>query len=353
MRKSLEHEMLKKAGDLSSLYGIRDSVINDGRARGVRVFDLKNGCGLNATIFADRGLDIPYLSYKGYNIAFLSKSGISSPFSYSYSKDGLDSFLRQFSGGFLTTCGITYSGAPCIEEGKELALHGMVSNTIAENVAAQQTYQDDEAILKVTGSIREARIFAENMRLNREIIMKTESNEIYINDVVENLGYSEQPLMVLYHVNFGYPILDSGSRVYFSTKNVEPQTDFAKQGLNMYNVIEEPENIREEQCYYHTIQDDPSNSFAMLYNPKLKIAAVVHYDAIQCPILCEWKSMQSGDYALGLEPTTCGTHGRLGAKNEGVIKYLAPGKSYSYNLRFEFLDELEQINLYRDHCKED
>ncbi len=352
MRESKKKDYLKKVGDLSCLYGIRDITYNSGRAKGVQAFDIKNGKGLHLTVFADRGMDIPFLEFKGDNMGFLSKSGISSPFSYTYTKDGADSFLRQFSAGFLTTCGVTHSGAACEDEGKELSLHGRISNTIAENVYVCEEIEDDEIVLKLCGEIREARLFEENIVLHREMKIYTEQNKIKIHDTVKNKGFKKSPVVMIYHVNLGYPLLDTGAKMYFSAKHVEPQTEFAKQGMNKYSIVEEPEDCREEQCYYHTEQENPQNSFGMLHNKKLGKAVVVRYNALQCPIMCEWKSMQSGDYALGLEPTTSGTKGRAAIREQGILKELKGQESCEFDLEFLFLDDLKEIENWSSLCKE-
>ena len=350
MKYSEQKEILKKVGDISSIYGITDVTYNSGRPKGVRAFEVKNGNGLDLTVFADRGLDIPLLSFKNKNIGFVSKSGLSSPYLYRYTPDGFDAFLRQFTAGFLTTCGITYCGAPTEEGGKFFPLHGAVSNVPAENVYTKQEVVDDEIILKICGDVREACIFSENMIIHREISVYTESNKIKIHDTVENRGFKKSPVMMIYHVNFGYPMLDEGDRIYISTDKVEPQTPFAIEGVDKYSIIEAPEDCREEQCYYHSSDCEGKSSFAMLHNEKLGMAAVVNYSTKEFPILCEWKSMQSGDYALGLEPTTNGTHGRT--EPTGPVVELDGQETREFEVVVEFIEDEDMINNLRLKCKE-
>ena len=88
MKKSQEFELRKHCGDLNVLCGIKDYVYNDGPANGIRAFDLKNGQGIEMTVLADRGLDIPYLSFKGVNIGLLPASVLRR------NADDLRSFLR-------------------------------------------------------------------------------------------------------------------------------------------------------------------------------------------------------------------------------------------------------------------
>ena len=344
MRRSEEFELRKKCGDLSALCGIKDYVFNDGPARGVRAFDLKNGRGIEMTVLADRGMDIPFLSFKGHNIGLTSKVGVRSP--YLFQENGALGFLRQFYAGMLTTCGLTYAGAAGEDGGRELGLHGPFDNIPAAKVSAWQDYEGDDKVLRVAGEIREADLFGPNMVMHRHLTLDTEKNELHIHDIVENQGYSTSPLMLIYHINFGYPMLDAGARTYFSTTEVTPRTDFAEEGMHNYDVMEEPGIERDEQCYYHTGHGE-GEAFAMIHNEKLGIAAMVRYDKAVFPLLCEWKCMRAGDYALGLEPTTSGVVNRAEARENGMLTYLAPGETREFNVTIELTDDPARIDAFK------
>jgi hypothetical protein len=126
LKKSQEFELRKYVGNLNALCGIASFTYNDGPARGVKAFRAKNGQGLTVTVAADRGLDIPFASFKGVPVGFSSVTGMRFP--VLYQEDGALGFLKQFYAGLLTTCGITYSGAACEDEGQMLGLHGPYSN---------------------------------------------------------------------------------------------------------------------------------------------------------------------------------------------------------------------------------
>ena len=113
----------------------------------MRAFDVRNGKGLEMTLVADRGLDIPVLRYKGVNVSFASKVGLRAP--SLYTEDAGRGFLKQFYAGMLTTCGITYAGAACEDGGRQLGLHGNYDNTPAAKVAFETVYEGDEAILRL------------------------------------------------------------------------------------------------------------------------------------------------------------------------------------------------------------
>ena len=343
MKKSQEYALRMKCGDPSALCGIKDYVFNDGPARGVRALDLKNGRGIEMTILADRGLDIPYLSYKGYNIGLLNKVGVRSP--YLYQEEGAQGFLKQFYAGMLTTCGMSYAGAAGEDEGRQLGLHGPFDNLPAFGVTAWEDYEGDDKVLRVAGKVREAEVFGPNLLMTRRFTLDTERDELHIHDVVENQGFATSPLMLVYHINFGYPILDAGAKTYYSTSEVAPRTDFAAEGMHNFDVMEEPGIGQDEQCYYHTGHGE-GEAFAMLHNEKLGIAGIVRYDKAVFPLLCEWKCMRAGEYALGLEPTTSGVVSRAETRANGMLTYIEPGETREFNVTIELTDDPARINHF-------
>ena len=347
MKKSEMPALRKYAGDLSTLFGAKDYTLNDGPARGMRAFDIDNGRGLTMTVLADRALDIPFLRFKGVNVGFGSKTGLRAP--QFYTEDGTRGFLKQFNAGLLTTCGLTYAGAPCNDGGRALGLHGPCSNTPASNVACETVFEGDEALIRLRGEVREACVFEENMLLTREIFVHTEKNLVRVVDHVENQGLAPSPMMLIYHVNFGYPMLDAGARVYTNAANVQPRDDLAREGLPLYGLMEAPEIGREEQCYFHT--GFQGQGLAMLENEKLGLAAALRFDAKNLPIMCEWKCMRAGDYALGLEPTSCGVLARDQARQNGTLVTLEPGQVYQAGFELELLDDARAIAQRKEEMR--
>lgn len=339
MRTGEEQALRRKIGDLNAYCGFEDFVYNDGPARGMRAFRLYNGQGTELTVLADRGLDIPYLSFKGQQLGFVSKTGLKSP--ALYAEDGARGFLRQFYGGLLTTCGISYAGAAYEEGGQSYGLHGPFSNTPAQRVAARALDLGGERVLEVSGEIRQSQVFSENLVMNRRLLLYTERNRLLVTDRVENQGFIKSPLMLVYHINFGYPMLDAGARVYSSAKAIRPRDENARLGMARWNVMDEPSADRPEECFFHT--GSAKAGFAMLHNPSLGVAAAIRYDAALLPLLCEWKCMREGDYALGLEPTTSSVMGRKQAREDGILQYLLPGEQREFSLELELLDKAEDI----------
>lgn len=348
MKKDKLQELRKYAADLSGIYGMQDFTYNEGKAKGMRAITLRNGRGLMATLLPDRCLDIPYFQYKDINLGLVLKPGLCAP-SY-FAEDGARGFLKQFNGGLLTTCGLSNAGAPCEAEGRSHGLHGVISNIPGENVNKEELEENGDIVLQVSGEMREACVFGEYVVLRRRIKMETERNRLIIIDTVENRGFSPAPLINLYHINFGYPLLDAGARVYFSTSEVAPRDKVAEKGMPKYGLIEEPEVDKAEECFIHT--GGHGAQFSLLHNEKLGLAAVVHYDGDAMPYFNEWKCMAAGDYALGLEPSVAGFWGRAYAEEHNLLRYLQAGESQEYQLCIEVLDEAGAISAYTHRCKE-
>jgi len=347
MKKSELQNLRRYAGDLSGLYGMLDFTFNEGNAKGMRAIQLSNGKGLSAVLLPDRCLDIPFCNYKGVNLGLVLNQGLCAP--GLFSDDDGRGFNRQFYGGLLTTCGLFNAGPPCEDDGRMHAMHGRIHNIPGENINKEEITDGDDIVLQVSAEMREASLFGEHVVLMRQIKMETESNRLIITDTVENRGFEPVPLCILYHFNFGYPLLDSGAKLHFSTTDVEPRNETAAAGLSKYNLIEEPEMGRPEECFIHT--GGTGMQFGMLHNEKLGMAVAVHYNIDELPLFCQWKNMMSGDYALGLEPSAAGFYGLKNAREKGLVRFLESGKSQSYEVCIEVIDDSDRISGLATQCE--
>lgn len=334
--------MLRYAGDLSQLFGIRESTLTGGKARGVKAFDVHNGTGLHFTVLADRCLDISALSFKGINCSYISNTGIVAP-EY-IEPEGLG-FLRSFFAGFLTTCGLRNVGSPCSENGEMFSLHGRISNTPAEEVYASTQWADDIPVLTLGGKMREARLFGENLILGRKITCKYGENKIMLQNSVENCGFKREALMLLFHFNLGYPLLDEDALLVTPTRKLMPRDEVAMKGEAMYNSCQPPTPDFLEQVFYHDLKSGSNGeTMVALINEKLKIGAAFHFNKNQLFNFTQWKQMGEGEYVMGLEPCNCYVGGRTDPRNSHVLEYLEPGEIRNFDLTIEMLNGTDEIN---------
>ncbi|MHA1791627.1 MAG: aldose 1-epimerase family protein [Promethearchaeota archaeon] len=334
-----KEQFLKLVGDVSQVAEARPSILTNGKANGVKCVDFTTGSGLTFTVLPGRALDIAQMRYNDVAISWISKNGIVSP--RYYEEPGIN-WLRTYFGGLLTTCGLTYSGAPCNDNGQELGLHGRISNTEAENICVENYWEDHDFVMKVSGEMRETRVFGENIRMKRTISTTLGSNVVKLHDDIENLGYEEQPLMIIYHCNFGFPLIVPGTTIHAPFKKTEPRDDVAKAGLEDFHIAGPPRLQYKEQVFLHELNgDDKGNTLIVLENPFIDkgFGFCIRYNTSQLPFLTQWKQMGISDYVLGIEPCTAYPLGRPEIRKRGELMMIEPGKVHSFDLSFEVLPD--------------
>ena len=296
-------DLLKYLGNISHVSGVEELEIKNGKSRGDKIYRVFNGNGLEFDLMPDKALDIGKLSYKGINIAFISKNGMSSA---AYQNPILNEFDYYFSGGMLWTCGLKNTGPDYVDEnGFYQHAHGRIGTNPCENSCARSYWENDDYIIQAGGTIRESRLGAHNLVLNREIKTSLKRNEIEINDVVENHEPADAEYLILYHFNFGFPFLSEAIEMKFpeSGTAIKPRTDEATAGLSEWNVFHKPEDDFFEHVFFHKPDaDNEGYCEVRLENKKIGIGAYLRYKNENLPILTQWKTIRSGEYALGIEP---------------------------------------------------
>ena len=311
-------------GNEMQLYSVKEARLMGGKQDGMRVLIVKNALGLEFTVSLDRCADISELSVKGDNFAFIAPCGYVSP-TY-YDNKGAN-FLKSFTAGFLTTCGLNNVGGAQEEYG----LHGNIANTPCEKY--YYFVENDEIHIKAT--IRDAALFNDKLILEREIICPINENVIYLKDTVKNIGFNNTPVMVLYHCNMGYPLLSEDAALNIPSTKVVARDEHAKTGLSVWNKVEKPQKDYQEMCFFHSFNEEtPTIS---LYNNKINKGVEITYSTKELPCFTQWKMMGQGEYVMGLEPGTCNPDGRKEILNKGTYDDLGVGESKTYNIKFKFI----------------
>lgn len=340
-------DILRRVGHLSQLASIRPCVLHDGRSGGTQAFEVANGSGLEFTVLKDKCLDLSNMRYKGININFLTKPGIVAP---AYFNPHGDEFGRYFQAGMMYTCGLRNVGIANEDRGEQTNSHGRIGNTPAENVGVVSEWRDDEYIMEISGQMREGCQFAENMLLSRKISTALGEKKICIHDRIENQGFEEQPFMMLYHFNMGYPMLDENLRLRIPSLKREPRDEPSAPGLNEWDKMEQPIDGFVEQVFYHTLGRDAEGRTAIaVINDKLGFGVYVKFNAEMLPNLIEWKNMMSGDYTLGLEPANCHVGGRAHERALGSLRSLKPLETAEHHLEFGIADTAEEIRELEEY----
>ncbi len=320
-------------GHATQVFGVEEHRLVGGKGDGMRLFLVRNGKGLEFTVSADRCADIARLSYDGINMGYFGPCGYVAP-SY-FDGEGFG-FLKSFTVGFLTTCGLSNIGTPSVMDGEPQSLHGTISNTPAENVY----FTEDEEGITIHALINDSHIFKTKFSLKRTIWCSKRENKIKITDVVTNEGSKPEPAMLLYHLNMGYPLLSEEAELSISSDKVTPRDERAKEGINVWNVMEKPQPNFVEQCYYHFF--DKEYGTADIFNKEIGKGLRIKFPTDTFKTMVEWKMMGEKDYVLGLEPSTNLLDGVEEVRKTGELSYLHPSESKTFRVEIDFFDAPEK-----------
>ena len=316
----------------------------------MRVAWINTGTGLRYKVVLDRAMDIADAFYNQHSLAWLSHSGITPP---EFTDRGLD-WLRTFNGGLLTTCGLTHVGGPEQDAYGERGLHGQISNISAEiESIVQPDPQLGKLDMSLTGRMRETKVFGPSLDVKRTISGTLGQPTIRIHDEVTNRANTPAPHMLLYHFNFGWPLVDEG------TKLIWQGSWHAREGGINNQIFREDNDFRacpapldehsgtgEAVAFIDATPDSHGQCVAGLYNPTLGLAVRMRFQKAQLPWLTNWQHWGKGEYVTGIEPGTHPPIGQANARERGSLLFLEPGESRIYDVELTVLTNESQITQF-------
>ncbi len=339
----------------TQLGGIETSVLDNGSGRGTRIAWINTGTGLRYKVVLDRAMDIADAFYNQHSLAWISHAGITSP--QPFSDRGID-WLRTFGGGLLTTCGLSHVGGPETDSFGERGVHGLISNIPAEiECIVQPDPVNGKMEMSITGTMKETKIFGPSLELRRTISATIGKPFIKIHDEVLNRANTPSPHMLLYHFNFGWPLVDEGTDLLWNgpTKpRFENTAKIFKEGNNFNKCpapIESHLGTGEEVGIIDPQADASGNCVCGLYNSKIGIAVSMRFNKKQLPWLTNWQHWGKGEYVTGIEPGTHPPMGQAKAREENTLIHLAPGETRSYDVELTMMENEVAIKTFLDNFR--
>ena len=315
-------------GNEEQVYGVRRVILDEGNAKGAALYQVTTAGGLELDILPDSGLDLGRVKYKGVNISYTTKNGYDSPARFLPVHGEFD---RYFPGGMLFTCGLLSAGPENTDsDGTFHPLHGRFHGLSAKGLYG---YSEGDNIF-VGGEVRETAAGKYCFSVKRRYTIPAWGSEIFLEDEITNLTPEPAEYMMLYHMNFGWPILSESATLELPEKRkVTPRTPYAEKGLASQCEFCKPIDGEEEQVFFNEMETE---AFARLKNSELGVTAELSWSLDTLPILAQWKNMKSGDYVLGLEPSTCYIMGRERERREGRLMTLSPYESVKHSVSLKF-----------------
>ena len=252
----------------------------------------------------------------------------------------LDGFDEVFA-----RCGLESNGAPEFDKDGRLALplHGKVSNTPARKV----TIEADSDLIKIIGVVEEARFHFMKLRMTSTITWKIGSTGLQIDDEIENLSANDAEIQMLYHINFGEPLLDKGSTFAAPIKKVVPRNNHAASSISNWQEYLSPTVGYEEQVYFLELAGDAEgNTLAILKNLNESKGVAIRSNVNQLPYFSVWKNTASSEdgYVTGLEPATNFPNPKSFEKEKGRVVHIPGLGKHAFSVGIDCLSTSDLVS---------
>ncbi len=330
-------ELARRVGSLDQLGGATRMTFTEGPARQMEAIEVRSGGGLAFQILPDRGMGLGLASLCGVPLCWVSAAGAVAPWYYNPVGGG---WLQSFGGGLMTSCGLTNVGSACRVDGIEVGLHGRMSHTAARDVAIERRWIGDSHHVSVSGTILDYAVLGPALEARRTYRVVLGENRIWLHDEVANPGPRPQPLFLLYHFNFGYPLLSETAVLDIAPRETVTARDPAyAEAAADWRRLDAPRFGAEERVLHHRLcGGDETEARIRLENQvgDARLAVEMTFPLAALSHLTEWKMMGEREYVLGLEPGTCFASGREDALARGDVEILAPGATKAVDLSLSF-----------------
>jgi len=258
---------------------------------------------------------------------------------------------------WLCRCGMEWNGQPGTdrvvnnmgeETTVELTLHGRIANLPAQEVLLIAE-RDPPYRLTLRGIVHERMFNGPKLELTTELSIEPGARAFRLSDVVTNRGGQRQEFQMIYHTNFGPPLLEEGARFLAPIEAVTPFNDHAARELKQYDQYPGPKAGSVEQVYnIQPLADRNGRTLVMIRNKAADSAASLRFDTHELPYLTLWKNMavQEDGYVTGIEPGTNYPNNRRVERIHGRVPNLSPGESHYMTIDFAIhvgSAEVEQI----------
>ena len=216
------------------------------------------------------------------------------------------------------------------------ALHGRIANLPAHRLVIEADTDANE--LRVCGVVDECRFHFHKLRLTSTLITRPGEPGVRIVDEVTNLSGNPGQMELLYHVNFGPPLVEPGAKICAAVKQMMPPTLRAVPGLTQWDVYGEPTAGTAEEAYFFELLGDPTGSTRTLLRSAAGDRGVsLRFDVEQLPCFTLWKNAPAREdgFVTGLEPGVNFPNPRSFEERQGRVRDLVPGETARFELAIE------------------
>ncbi len=255
---------------------------------------------------------------------------------------------------WLVRCGLEFAGQPGKDSfinnlgetaEMDLTLHGKIANTPASQVEVLIDRVPPYRI-RVRGRVDERMFYGPKLELWTEIATQPGSSGFTVSDQLTNHGSYDQEFQLIYHANYGPPLLEEGARFVGSVSRVYPFNEHAARDVEAFDRYAAPKLGFVEQVYtLYPLADEQGRSTVALHNRDATRAVSMSFSVEQLPYLTLWKNTNSLEegYVTGIEPGTGFTYNRQVERQFERVPKLRPGETRSFHLEIAIHDSQEEV----------
>ncbi len=341
----------RTAGDAAGSWSVRKDVLHGGRQEGVDRVVVDNG-ELSFTVIPTRGMDVWDARAGDVSLAWDSpvKEIVHPQYVQLDSRGGLG-WLEGF-GAWMCRCGLASNGAPGEDivpsntgapVPVQLSLHGKISYVPARFVGVEVSEESPRTIT-VKGVVDETMMYGTQLRMETSISTVAGSRTLTIRDVIVNLSHEPQEFQMLYHANYGAPLLEKGARVVAPAARVAPRDPRAAEGVDAWDSYLGPTKGYTEQVYFLELYSDgEGKTEVLLKNRAGDRGTTLRFAVAELPFLTVWKNTHPDGYVTGIEPGTNFPNLRKFERSQGRTPKLAGGDRRALTVEFTALTNAEEV----------
>lgn len=313
--------------------------LHGGRQEGVDLLIVDNGL-MQISLVPTRGMGIYNVKSDDLRVGWDSpvKEIVNPVYIDLESRNGLG-WLDGFN-EMLVRCGYEWTGHPGVDDDGFLkSLHGRVQNIPASFVKVTIDEQPPYAI-HVEGQVEERTFKFSDLVTRMKFTVVPGDNKFSIQDNLTNNADYENEYQIIYHSNFGTPILEEGSIVNAPVKQISPFNDYAKAGLKTWQTYLAPTKDFDEMVFNIVpIADSKGDTLAVLHNKAGDKGVAVSYNVKQLPVLTLWKNTDTlkQGYVTGIEPGTSYAYNTKYQRSLGLVPKIQPGETKTFDLTYTIL----------------
>ncbi len=339
--------------DCPHRWSVHKYVLHGSRQEGVEVIDVDNG-KLRIRIVPTRGMSVQNVVSADLRLGWDSpvKDLVHPSLVNLESRQGLG-WLDGFN-AWMVRCGLEFFGAPGTDEfidntgnkaRMDLTLHGKIAN-IPASVVQVVVDRAEPYEIRIRGRVEETCMHGPKLELWTELSTHAGSDAFRISDKITNRSAKEQEFGVLYHANYGPPLMEKDARFIGPVKRVAPINATAAPDVSTYDLCRGPTPGVAEQVYCLWLWADQNDRTKIMFrNARGDKAVVMAFSVKELPYFTIWKNpvaLEDG-YVTGLEPGTGFSRNRSVERRSGRVPILGPHQSRTFTLDFLMLADAARI----------